>query len=89
MNTLSDQSCATSINDVGYVFNVGQNGKNVYKYDAILNEWILVSSHPGDRIANATFIGLNNAAYLLFGERTNSGGNIPSQQTWRSLQMLQ
>lgn len=83
MNTLSDQSCATSINDVGYVFNVGQNGKNVYKYDAILNEWILVSSHPGDRIANATFIGLNNAAYLLFGERTNSGGNIPSQQTWR------
>jgi hypothetical protein len=29
------------------------------------------------------FIGLNGAGYLVFGERTISGGNISSQQTWR------
>jgi hypothetical protein len=83
LSPISDQSCATSINNEGYVFNVGQNGQSVYKYNEDLDEWEFLSSHPGDRIANSTFIGLNGAAYLLFGERTVSGGNISSQQTWR------
>ena len=83
INPVSDQSCATSINDVGYVFNVGGNAKNVYRYNEASDEWQLLSGHPGDRIANSTFIGAGNAAYLVFGERTVSGGNTPSQQTWR------
>lgn len=83
LSPVSDQSCATSINNEGYVFNVGQNGKSVYKYNEALNEWEFLSSHPSDRIANGTFIGLNGAGYLVFGERTISGGNIPSQQLWR------
>lgn len=83
LSPVSDQSCATSINNEGYVFNVGQNGKSIYKYNETLDEWEFLSSHPGDRIANGTFIGLNGAGYLVFGERTISGGNIPSQETWR------
>lgn len=83
LSPVSDQSCATSINNEGYVFNVGQNGKSIYKYNETLDEWEFLSSHPGDRIANGTFIGLNGAGYLLFGERTISGGNISSQETWR------
>jgi N-acetylneuraminic acid mutarotase len=83
LSPVSDQSCATSINNEGYVFNVGQNGQSVYKYNETLDQWDFLSTHPGDRIANSTFIGLNGAAYLVFGERTVSGGNIPSQQTWR------
>lgn len=83
LSPVSDQSCATSINNEGYVFNVGQNGQSVYKYNEALDEWEFLSTHPGDRIANSTFIGLNGAAYLVFGERTLSGGNSPSQQIWR------
>lgn len=83
LSPVSDQSCATSINNEGYVFNVGQNGQSVYKYNETIDQWDFLSTHPGDRIANSTFIGLNGAAYLLFGERTISGGNIPSQQLWR------
>jgi N-acetylneuraminic acid mutarotase len=83
LSPVSDQSCATSINNEGYVFNVGQNGKSIYKYNETSDEWEFLSSHPGDRIANGTFIGLNGAGYLVFGERTISGGNIPSQETWR------
>lgn len=83
LSPASDQSCATSINDIGYVFNVGQNGKRVFKYTESTDSWEQVSTHPGDRIANSTFIGLNGSGYLVFGERTISGGNITSQQTWR------
>ncbi len=83
LSPVSDQSCASSINNEGYVFNVGQNGQSVYKYNEDLDEWEFLSTHPGDRIANGTFIGLNGAGYLMFGERTISGGNIPSQQLWR------
>jgi N-acetylneuraminic acid mutarotase len=81
----SDQSVAFSIDNVGYVYNAGGSGgggKSIYQYNETLNQWELVSTKPDDRIANACMIGYNGKAYLTFGERTTSGGNIPSSQIW-------
>lgn len=80
----SDQSSGFAIDNIGYVYNVGGSGggKSIYKYNEGLNEWELVSTNPGDRIANANMVGYNGKAYLTFGERTISGGNIPSSQIW-------
>jgi len=80
----SDQSSGFAIDNIGYVYNVGGSGggKSIYKYNEGLNEWELVSTKPGDRIANANMVGYNGKAYLTFGERTISGGNIPSSQIW-------
>jgi N-acetylneuraminic acid mutarotase len=81
----SDQSTAFSIDNTGYVFNVGGSGgggKAVYKYVESLDEWQFVNTFPGDRIANNTITTLNGKAYLTNGERTNSGGNISSDQIW-------
>jgi N-acetylneuraminic acid mutarotase len=81
----SDQSSGFSIDNVGYVYNVGGSGgggKSIYKYNETLDQWELVSTKPDDRIANASMIGYNGKAYLTFGERTTSGGNIPSSQIW-------
>lgn len=79
----SDQSVGFSIDDVGYVFNVGGNGgKSIYRYNEVLDSWELISTKPGDRIANACMTAYNGKAYLTFGERIISGGNIPSQEIW-------
>lgn len=83
ISPVSDQSTAFSIDNVGYVFNVGgSSGKAVYKYVEALDEWQFVNTFPGDRIANNTITTLNGKAYLSNGQRTTSGGNFSSEQLW-------
>lgn len=78
----SDQSTAVTINDVGYVYNVGGNGKSIYRYKADTDEWQFVSSLPTDRIANASMFAIGDTGYIVLGESTISGGNVPSNQLW-------
>jgi N-acetylneuraminic acid mutarotase len=83
MSPMSDQSTATTVNDRGYVFNVGGNQKNLLAYDALLNEWPFQSSLPTDRIANGTLFTIGGQGYLVFGEKTLSGGNMSTNELWR------
>jgi N-acetylneuraminic acid mutarotase len=82
MSPASDQSSAFAINDEGYVSNVGGNFHSVYHYNAQLNEWEFVAPFAAQRIANATTTGFNGKGYLVFGETTGSGGNVPSNALW-------
>ncbi|MEZ4777721.1 MAG: T9SS type A sorting domain-containing protein [Bacteroidia bacterium] len=79
----SDQSTGFGIGEFGYVHNVGGNQKDTYRYDPSKDEWFFEVNHPGDRIANATSCVLDSNAYLVFGERTISGGNSASDQIWK------
>ncbi len=74
----SDQSAAFAIGDYGYVHNVGGNQKNLHRYDPLTDTWEFETSLPGVRIANATACANDSLGFLLFGERTVSGGNFAS-----------
>ncbi len=78
----SDQSTAVTINDVGYVYNVGGNQRDIYRYKADTDEWQYVSTLPTDRIANASMFAIGDTGYIVLGESTISGGNSPSNQLW-------
>ncbi|TAE59099.1 MAG: hypothetical protein EAZ89_02810 [Bacteroidetes bacterium] len=82
MDIPSDQSTAFSTGGFGYVYNVGQNGSNLYRYDPDLNEWTFDSSKPGDRTANAAGFSIGNKGYVVFGQETISGGNPSSNKLW-------
>lgn len=79
----SDQSSGFSIGKYGYMYNVGGNLKEVYRYVPATNEWVFEASKPNERIANASFFTIDGDAYLIFGERTISGGNAPSSELWK------
>jgi hypothetical protein len=79
----SDQSSATAVGNVGYVFNVGGNGKSLNRYGQEVDEWIFESNLPTDRIANGSLFTIADQGFLVFGESTTSGGNIPSNQLWQ------
>ncbi|MEZ4829841.1 MAG: T9SS type A sorting domain-containing protein [Bacteroidia bacterium] len=79
----SDQSTGFGLGEFGYVHNVGGNQKNTHRYDPVKNEWFFEVTHPGDRIANGTTCVLDSNAFLVFGERTISGGNSASDQIWK------
>lgn len=83
ISPMSDQSTATAVNDRGYVFNVGQNQKNLYAYDEPTNDWLFQSTLPTERIANGTLFTIGSDGYLVFGEKTMSGGNNSSNELWR------
>lgn len=82
----SDQSTAFSVGDYGYVANAGGSGgggKDTYRYDPVNDLWEYEATLPGDRIANATSCALDSTGYLLYGERTISGGNISSSAVYQ------
>ena len=78
----SDQSTAFAIGDYGYVLNVGGNQKNTYRYDPVLDQWEFEATLPGDRIANGTTCANDSLGFLLFGERTISGGNFGNDRAY-------
>lgn len=78
----SDQSSAFSINDEGYVSNVGGDFHQIFRYDAINDSWVFEASFPNGRIANATTCGINGKGYLVFGESTGQSGNQSSPKLW-------
>lgn len=79
----SDQSCATAVGGVGYVFDVGSDLNDLYSYNAALDQWAYQGAMPTDRIANASLFTIGDHGYLVFGEKTISGGNVPSNDLWR------
>ena len=83
ISPVSDQSTATQVNDRGYVFNVGSNQKNLFAYDLAADEWQFQSTLPTDRIANGTLFTIGGQGYLVFGQKTVSGGNFSSNELWR------
>lgn len=83
ISPVSDQSTATEVGGRGYVFNVGGNQRNLYAYGAALNEWTFQSTLPTDRIANGTLFTIGDHGYLVFGEKTGVGANIPVNELWR------
>lgn len=78
----SDQSTAISINGEGYVYNVGGNLKQVFTYNVAQDRWDFVSNLPNDRIANASMFAIGDTGYIVLGEETKSGGNVPSNMLW-------
>ncbi len=83
ISPVSDQSTATQVNDRGYVFNVGGNQRNLHAYDVPGDEWLFQSTLPTDRIANGTLFSIGGQGYLVFGQKTVSGGNFSSNELWR------
>lgn len=83
ISPLSAQSTATAVNDIGYVYNVGQNQKNLFAYDAPTDQWLFQSSLPTDRIANGTLFTIGTQGYLVFGEKTGVGSNNSINELWR------
>lgn len=80
---VSDQSTATEVNGRGYVFNVGANQKNLYAYAAPEDEWQFQSTLPTERISNATLFTIGGHGYLVFGQKSSSGGSVSSNELWR------
>jgi N-acetylneuraminic acid mutarotase len=78
----SDQSSAFTINDIGYVSNVGGNSHQIFSYNANSDSWVFEASFPETRIANATTSGIGGKGYLVFGQSTGSGGNVSSNKLW-------
>ena len=71
---------------MGYVFNVGGSGgggKQLYQYDKPNDTWIADAVLPTDRIANGSLFTIADKGFLVFGESTTSGGNVPSDQLWQ------
>ena len=74
---VSDQSSAFSVGNYGFVYNVGGSGNLTFRYDPFNDVWEPEASLPG-RVANGTSCSINGLGYHLFGEKTQSGGNVPS-----------
>ena len=82
----ADQASATAIGNVGYLYNTGGGsggGQQLYLYDATNNTWNADALLPGDRIANAAMFTSGDHGYLVFGDRSTSGGNFSSNALWR------
>lgn len=83
---VADQASATAVNDVGFVYNTGGSGgggKQLFQYDAQGDQWLSDALLPTDRIANASVFTIGDKGYLVFGEKSLSGGNLPSSELWR------
>ncbi len=82
LSRATDQSTGFGIGNYGYIYHVGGNLKETYRYIESLNEWQFEASFPGNRTANATSFVIDGHGYLVFGEQTVSGGNIRSNKLW-------
>lgn len=78
----STQSCGFAVGNMGYVFNVGGNQKDLYSYDSVTDAWAFESAFTAGRLSNAEAFTLNGAGYIVFGEDTDNG-NTPSNDLWR------
>jgi len=78
----SDQSSAFKIGNTGYVYNVGQNNKDMYRYNQDSDTWDLMCSFADARLSNASAFGTDNFGYVVFGENTDAQ-NTPSNELWR------
>lgn len=77
----SAQSCAFKIGNTGYVYNVGQDNKNMYRYNQDLDTWDLMCSFGDVRLPNASAFGTDSFGYVVFGE--NSNNQNTSNELWR------
>ena len=75
----SDQSCAFKIGNTGYVYNVGQDQKDMYRYNQTSDTWNYMCSFAENRIPNASAFSDNNFGYVVFG----GSGFAPSNELWR------
>lgn len=83
---LADQASATAVGNVGFVYNTGGSGgggRQLFRYDAVADTWIQDAQLPTDRIANGSCFAIGDHGYLVFGQKTMSGGNISSNELWR------
>ncbi|MEO8733532.1 MAG: hypothetical protein ABI373_04285, partial [Flavobacteriales bacterium] len=78
----SDQSCATTINGVGYVYNVGQEGNDIYRYNPVQDSWDMVGQYGHIRTANGNFFTIGNKGYHVFGEQQHTGGIESMNDLW-------
>lgn len=78
----SDQSCGTTINGVGYVYNVGGNGSAVYSYDPDADTWNFESSYGDIRTANGSFFTIGNKGYHVFGQQQQGSENVSMAHLW-------
>lgn len=79
----SDQSSATTINGVGYVYNVGGSGGNdIYRYSPALDGWEWHGSYGDVRTPNGCFFTIGNKGYHVFGQETLPSGNQSVNKLW-------
>jgi hypothetical protein len=79
----SSQSCAFKIGNTGYVYNVGQDNKDMYRYNQDLDTWDLMCSFADNRLANASAFGDASFGYIVFGQKSLPGENVSSNELWR------
>ncbi|HEY0977110.1 MAG TPA: hypothetical protein VGE21_06530 [Flavobacteriales bacterium] len=78
----SDQSSATTINGIGYVYNVGGNGNDVYRYSAALDSWEWHGSYGDIRTPNGCFFTIGDKGYHVFGQETQGAQNVSVSKLW-------
>lgn len=78
----TDQSSATVINDVGYVYNVGGENNEVYRYDPALDGWMPVGQYGDIRTPNGSFFTIGNKGYHVFGQQQIGFDNISVNALW-------
>lgn len=78
----SDQSCGTTINGVGYVYNVGGNGSAVYSYDPAADNWNFETAYGDIRTANGNFFTIGNKGYHVFGQQSQGSENVSMADLW-------
>ncbi|MEO7080448.1 MAG: hypothetical protein ABIY71_02935 [Flavobacteriales bacterium] len=78
----SDQSCATTINGIGYVYNVGGNGSQMYSFDPAVNSWEMLGSYADIRTPNGNFFTIGNKGYHVFGEQHQGSAIVSINDFW-------
>ncbi|MEO5585598.1 MAG: hypothetical protein ABIQ75_09095, partial [Flavobacteriales bacterium] len=78
----SDQSCATTINGIGYVYNVGGNGSEMYSFNPAVNGWEMLGSYGDIRTPNGNFFTIGNKGYHLFGEQHQGSDMVSINDFW-------
>ena len=83
---VADQASATAVGNVGYVYNTGGSGlggRQLFRYDAVADLWVDDAQLPTDRIANGSCFSIGGHGYLVFGQKSLTGGNVSSNELWR------
>ncbi|MGV9013932.1 MAG: Kelch repeat-containing protein [Flavobacteriales bacterium] len=78
----SDQSCATTINGIAYVYNVGGNGNQMYSFNPAVNDWEMLGSYGDIRTPNGNFITIGNKGYHVFGGQQLPDTAISVNDLW-------
>ncbi len=78
----SDQSCATTINGIGYVYNVGGNGNRVYSFNPAMSGWEMLGSYGDIRTPNGNFFTIGNKGYHVFGEQQQGSAHVSMNDLW-------